>query len=249
VQRAFPPLASRDVRALAIPRPRDNAPGWLSQTQADVPAGDGWLGERERAVLAGLHARPRCLAWRLGRWTAKAALGAWVGTDPHRLEVLAAPDGAPEAWVDNDRLAQSVSLSHRAERALAVVVDSPDVIGCDLELIEPRSGAFLRTWLSCSEQELVASAYDEADQALRANLIWTAKEAAAKARREGLRLDVRHSVVSVEGWDPSGDGWHPLHVDWSDGAGSAAGWWRADQGWVMSVVGHPAPEQPRLVRV
>ena len=28
------------------------------------------------------------------------------------------------------------------------------------------------------------------------NLVWTAKEAAAKIRREGLRLDVRHAVVA-----------------------------------------------------
>jgi 4'-phosphopantetheinyl transferase len=213
-----------------------DAPGWLSQRHADVPAGDGWLGERERAALAGLHVSPRRMAWRLGRWTAKTALGAWMGLPPEHFEVVAAPDGAPEAWLGGERLPLSVSLSHRGDRALATVVDSPRVVGCDLELIEPRSEAFVRGWLSPGEQELVASAQDGADRALLANLIWTAKEAAAKALREGLRLDVRQAIVTVERLAPVGEAWHRLRVDWSDARTSACGWWRAEQGWVMSVV-------------
>ena len=36
---------------------------------------------------------------------------------------------------------------------------------------------------------------------LVANLAWTAKEAAAKMRREGLRLDVRNAVAEPDGLD------------------------------------------------
>ena len=61
------------------------------------------------------------------------------------------------------------------------------------------------------------------------NSLWTAKEAVAKVRREGLRLDVRHAVVDAQ---PPGPGWRALRVD-LDGD-STAGWWREEPGWVMS---------------
>lgn len=223
-----------------------DAPGWLSQRQADVPPGAGWLGTNERRVLATLRVVPRRAAWRLGRWTAKAALSAKLGAQPDRIEVLAAPDGAPEAWLDGERAAVSVSLSHRGDRALAVITDVPAVVGCDLELVEPRSAAFIREWLAPAEQRLVRGC-DEAGRAVLANLIWTAKEAAAKVRREGLRLDVRRAVVSLADTSaPPFDDWRSLHVQWGDGAvATTSGWWRAEPGWVMTIACEPALGVPR----
>src|SRR3954454_12181450 len=93
--------------------------GWLTRSQADVPPDDTWLGPRERAVLGGLCVAKRREDWRLGRWTAKAALAAWLGATPERIEVVAADDGAPEAWLDGARAPVSVSLSHRSGLALA----------------------------------------------------------------------------------------------------------------------------------
>jgi 4'-phosphopantetheinyl transferase len=225
-----------------------DASGWFSQLHADVPSRDEWLGDHERRVLAGLRMRRRRAAWRLGRWTAKAALGAWLGVAPSRLEVLAAPDGAPEAWLDGVRAPVSVSLSHRGGRALAVVTDAPRVAGCDVELVEPRSGAFVREWLAPSEQRLVASC-SEAQRELVANLIWTAKEAASKVRREGLRLDLRDVVVTLA--DPCATSalWRPLRVEWGDGQSTTSGWWRAENGWVMAIAGEPPPGVPRALRV
>lgn len=215
------------------------APRWLIRCRADVPVGDAWLGATERHVLAGLRIAPRRDAWRLGRWTAKAAASAFLALPPERIEILAAPDGAPEVWVSGERAAVSLSLSHRAGRALAVVAPAPAVVGCDLEVVEPRSGAFVREWLSAPEQALVAGLADVArDRTV--NGLWTAKEAVAKVRREGLRLDVRHAVVDAS---PPGPGWRPLRVRW-EGC-STAGWWREEPGWVMAVAGEPAPAQPR----
>jgi 4'-phosphopantetheinyl transferase len=222
------------------------APGWLSQLSADVPAGDEWLGDNERAVLAGLRMQQRRAAWCLGRWTAKAALGRWLGVAPRRVEVLAAPDGAPEAWLEGERVAVSVSLSHRGGRALAVVTDGPRVAGCDIELIEPRSDAFVREWLSPPEQRLI-SFCDAQQRELVANLIWTGKEAAAKVRREGLRLDLRRAVVTVADPCVPAARWHPLEVEWDDGHATTSGWWRVEEGWVMAVAGDPPPEIPRAL--
>ncbi len=224
-----------------------DAPGWLARQSADVPSGEDWLGAREREVQAGLRVQPRREAWRLGRWTAKSATRAWLGIAPERVEVLAAPDGAPEAWSGARRLPVSLSLSHREGRAMAVVADVRHAVGCDLEVVEPRSDAFIHEWLSAEEQRLVARTPREG-RALLVNVLWAAKEAAAKARREGLRLDVRRAVVAVgQVAAPLTGAWSPLRVDWDDGASSTAGWCRADTGWVMAVAGEGAPGRPRAL--
>jgi 4'-phosphopantetheinyl transferase len=222
------------------------SPGWLTRSLADVPAGDGWLGPGEAEVLAGLRFEKRRADWRLGRFAAKAAVASWLGVSPTRMEIRAAPDGAPEAWLENRRAGVSMSLSHRAGRALAVVGDPGAALGCDLEVIEPRSPAFLNDWLAPAEWALVAGA-GAARRDLVANLLWTAKEAAAKARREGLRLDVRDAGTMLDGLDSATPGWRRLAVTWADDGGRAEGWWRAEPGWVMAVAGDPPPGAPRAL--
>jgi 4'-phosphopantetheinyl transferase len=216
--------------------------GWLTRSQADIPARDDWLGARERRALAALHVPKRRDDWRLGRWTAKAALAAWLGVPPGRIEVLAAEDGAPEAWLDGVRAPVTLSLSHRAGVSVAVVAGQPAVVGCDIELLEPRSPAFVGDWLAPEEQALAAD-----DPTLVANLVWTAKEAAAKVRREGLRLDVRSAVTRL-GDGPAVGGWRPLSVDWvREARAPTRGWWRSEDGFVLTVAAAPdAPAPERL---
>lgn len=212
------------------------APRWLTACAVDVPAGDAWLSAAERHVQSGLQIEKRRADWRLGRWTAKQAVAEIRRADAGRVEVLAAADGAPEAWLDGARLPLSLSLSHRSGRALAVVDDGCAAVGCDLELVEPRSGAFAREWFSPAEQSQLA-AREGVEHARLANLLWTAKEAAAKVRREGLRLDVRGARVEL---DPSARtrvaGWQPLRVVWPD-APPTEGWWRDERCWVMAIAG------------
>ena len=218
-------------------------PGWLTRSLADVPAGGDWLSARERAALAGLRAEKRRADWRLGRWAAKAALAARSGASRCELEIVASHNGAPEAFVDGERAAAALSLSHRNGRALVVVAEVGVAIGCDLEAVEPRSGAFVRTWLAPAERANVLAA-GPAGGARLANLLWTAKEAAAKVRGEGLRLDVRQAIVSLE-WDQSSHReWRPLGVRWEREAVTARGWWREEPGWVFAFVSDlptPAP--------
>jgi 4'-phosphopantetheinyl transferase len=221
---------------------RSSAPGYVTCNLADVPADDGWLSEAERAVLSALRVPYRSSHWRLGRFTAKAAVGAFRELPASSVEVLAAADGAPEARSDAAPLGISLSLSHRAGRGLAVVWGGAGAIGCDLELTEPRSAAFVRHWLAPAEQELLAAARGER-RPLLANLLWSAKEAAAKARRQGLRLDVRGAVVDLAGCMHA-QGWKPLTVNWGDEGGSTGGWWHEEPGWVITVAGEPAPMAP-----
>ena len=86
-----------------------------------------------------LRIEKRRADWRLGRYTAKSAVGALLGVDPGRVEIVAAPGGAPVAYLDGVRADVELSLSHRAGRALAVIASRGAALGCDLELIEARS--------------------------------------------------------------------------------------------------------------
>ena len=86
-----------------------------------------------------------------------------------------------------------LSISHRAGRALAVIASPGAPVGCDLELVEERSTAFVESGSRRASRRSWGAAHDE--QAWLANLFWSAKEAATKARGEGLRLDVRHAEV------------------------------------------------------
>ena len=76
--------------------------GWLTRWLADVPADDGWLSPGEREVLAGLRVEKRRRDWRLGRFAAKTAAARWLGVPISRVEIVAAPDGAPEARLDGE---------------------------------------------------------------------------------------------------------------------------------------------------
>ena len=214
--------------------------GWLTRDLDDVPSHDRWLSEPERAVLSGLRNPKRRADWRLGRWVGKAAVAAWGGLTPQAVVIAAAENGAPEALIDGRGAGVSLSLSHRAGRGLAAVADPPMVVGCDLESIEPRSGAFLREWLRPVERELVSAQTGEA-RFLTANLIWTAKEAASKAMREGLRLNLRRATVEADGLPQPAGSWARLRVSWEDGP-VQLGWWRQDAGWVMTVTSDPASE-------
>jgi 4'-phosphopantetheinyl transferase len=216
--------------------------GWLTRDLAEVPSHDRWLSEPERAFLSGQRIPKRRADWRLGRWAGKAAVAAWRGVAPEAVVILAAEDGAPEASIDGQDAGVSLSLSHRAGRALAAVADPPLAVGCDLEPIEPRSPAFLREWLGAGERELVV-AQSGRRRDLAANLVWSAKEAASKARREGLRLNVRQATVEADGLIRSQHSWQPLRVIWEGGAADF-GWWREAPGWVMAVVSDPGSAAP-----
>jgi 4'-phosphopantetheinyl transferase len=206
-------------------------------TEAEVPAGDGWLSRAERETLAGLRVPARRRDWRLGRWTARRALAAVLGSVP--VEVRAAPDGAPEALVAGRRAPVTISISHRARLGACLVADGHLPAGCDLELVEPHSPALARDFFTPAELALVEDAGPGARDLVVA-LLWSAKESALKALRQGLRLDTREVEVVLGARALSG--WRSLRVRY--GERSLGGWWRLAGGHVLTVVAEPAPTAP-----
>jgi 4'-phosphopantetheinyl transferase len=192
---------------------------WLEQTEADLPNGgtgvppvdghaqDGpatrpeseWLGAKERVQLSAMRFAKRRADWQLGRWTAKHALAACLCLpDDHlvlaKIELRSASSGAPEVFFANKPAPATISLSHREGIAVCAVALQSGALGCDLEMIEARSDAFLADYFTIEEQELVAQTPED-DRSRLLALLWSAKESALKALHAGLRLDTRSVSV------------------------------------------------------
>ncbi len=210
-----------------------------------VPAHDAWLSLEEAERLNGLvHVKRRSEA-RLGRWTAKQAVALITGIElNHRalaeIVIRNAADGAPEVWRGTVPADTPISMTDRADWAVTCVATSPVSLGCDLELVEPRSELFVRDYFTETEQRWVAARRDE--RALWANLIWSAKESALKVLREGLRRDTRS--VEVRFSEQRVNGWQSFDVHDADGT-RFVGWWRRFGDFVLTVCADAVIEPPR----
>ena len=154
------------------------------------------------------------------------------------IEIRPALDGAPEAFLDGAPAPVALSLSHRAGRSLCVVAPAGTALGADLELIEPRSDAFVNDYFTPAEQKLI-----DRDRLLHPTLLWSAKESALKALREGLRMDTREVEVSLG--DGGSGGWSPLTVRRLATGELFAGWWRREGDLVMTLAAAPTPGIPQ----
>lgn len=204
-------------------------PRWHSQGLADVPPDDSWLTVLEAGWLAGMRFPKRRSEFRLGRWTAKNALARWLGMADdldglRRIEIGRSPEGAPVPAIDGRPAPAAISLSDRADWAVCVIVSAGREVGCDLELVEPRSDAFVADYLTPRERALVTRAAASEGRDIVANLIWSAKESALKLLRTGLRRDTRSVEVSFSG-TAGLDGWQPLTAAAAEGR-TFPGWWR-----------------------
>ena len=217
--------------------------GWLTADGRQVPEDDGWLTPAEQVRLATFQLPWRRADWRLGRWAAKHAVAAFLGASFEAVEIRPAADGAPEALLAGDPAPAALSFSHRAGRAACAVAPAGTALGCDLELVEPRSAAFVHDFFTPAERTLVEAAPPE-DHPLLANLIWSAKESALKALRAGLRLDTRGVEVRLSPGDEIA-GWRPFAVHARETGEDFAGWWKRDGGWVLALAASPSPGLPR----
>ncbi len=229
---------------------------WLEQTESDVPAGNQWLSAGEILCLSGLRFAKRRADWLLGRWTAKRAVVARLNLSADlcalaNIEIQAAPSGAPEVFLFNQQADITISLSHRSGRAACSVALSRTSLGCDLELVEPRSPEFVADYFTPNERSLVKFAPQE-EQSLLVTLCWSAKESALKALQVGLRLDTncmdvnpfgnpppavlgRQHSTPVSLLAPTPAEWRPLRVRYAD-AQIFHGWWRHADDMVRTVI-------------
>jgi len=209
---------------------------WLARTEDQLPASAAWLSEAERAHAASLRYAKRRTDFLLSRWTLKLAAQRVLGWPEDtaglaRIEARPAPGGAPRLFVDGQAAPHGISLTDRAGAAVCLIAAEPAAVGCDVEVAEPRSDAFIRGYLTGPEQQFVNGAGAARDTL--ANLVWSAKESALKVLGTGLRRDTRSVEVSVSDPAPPPGTWSPLVVRASDG-GTFPGWWRRSGAFVLT---------------
>jgi 4'-phosphopantetheinyl transferase len=243
---------------------------WLEQSESDVPREDDWLSASEVAYLNARRSPKRYSDWRLGRWVAKRALAFYLNAPADsralaKIEIRPAASGAPEVFIANRPPIARISLSHRNGTAMCAIAPCETALGCDLELIEPRSDCFLADYFGAEEQALVAHA-PAANCCGLVTLLWSAKESTFKALHEGLRLDTRSAIVSLPeevelpeldektcAANPDGvlaqhrSSWQPLEVHCTGGE-VFHGWWRQAGNLLRTIVATPAPNSPIALR-
>ena len=247
---------------------------WLHRAEAEVPAHDDWLCANESLRLRDMRFAKRRADWRLGRWTAKCAVAAYLGRSIESgflsaIEIRQSLSGAPQVVLGDDSRVASISLSHRTGIAMCAIGSPGIALGCDLETIEPRSDAFLADYFTPEEQTLVCRAAVP-DRAALVALLWSAKESALKALHQGLRLDTRSLTVHVLSADrtssdgaptspavsaqrsPTGafacrqDDWVRVQVQYLNGDRTFHGWWKCTGNLVWTLVAE-SPLLPPLL--
>lgn len=217
----------------------------LEQRERDVPESNDWLSARERNHLRSFKFPKRCADWRLGRWAAKCAMAALRNISFNadllaRIEICPAPSGAPRLFLDEVPADVTISLSHRAGTAICALARASARLGCDLELIEAHSAAFVADYFTPEEQDLIHRAAS-GDRWRMAAMLWSAKESALKALQEGLRRDTRSVLVKAA--PPLGEAWGPVQVQCVEGD-VFQGWWRESEGIVRTIVADRASSVP-----
>ena len=174
---------------------------YTTQSRQQLPADLDWLTPGERERLEGFRFDKRRRDWLLGRWTAKIALLGISGLserDIQRFEIDSAPNGAPLPRLDGQPYQVGLSLSHSHELAFSAVSRDADALGCDIELVEPRSDVFVETWFTEAERVCVENASPSSRDSL-VTMIWSAKESTLKALQTGLQVDTRSVEVLDRG--------------------------------------------------
>ncbi len=207
----------------------------LFQAETRLPAWNGagapdFLSGAEQERLARMRFPKRRREWLLGRWTIKKLLQvchpACAGLTLDQIEIAYEAGGAPY-WLSEGRPAlATISISHREDAAACAC--APDLpAGIDLEQMEARSDAFIQDFFTASEASRALALDGEARHRFTA-LVWSAKEAALKALRTGLRLDTR--AVEVAGFgQPGEDGWGKVQfASQLNELKDARGWWRVE---------------------
>ncbi len=225
---------------------------WLEQAEADLPAHDNWLSCKESVLLARMRFVKRRSDWRLGRWTAKRAAAVYLNLpmEPQalqKIEVRPAPSGVPELFVNGRPAPVTISITHRAGIAACAIATHGAALGCDIEVIEPRGDTFVADYFTAHEQGLIADA-STGDHPRLVALLWSAKESALKALRQGLREDTRDLAVTLQAQAHCSEpiGWHPLQVRCAAGD-TLNGWWQTTGELVRTVVAAPSPRAPLLL--
>ena len=150
----------------------------------------GWLGSAEREAFDRIRPADARRDWLAAHALARLFLSELTGAAPARVP-LRFPPGEPPRLADGRRGdGLHLSISHAAGAALCAVSEGTPV-GADVESVENLGPDPLRVArVACSPRESAdLEAAPESERAARLLVLWTAKEAVAKAAGTGLRVE------------------------------------------------------------
>jgi phosphopantetheinyl transferase len=153
-----------------------------------------WLATAEADYVRRLPSVRRRAAWLAGRLAAKTAIRRLLpaAAPLRRIEVLPAAGGDPVVLGvrGHGPAAIAVSISHTAGLAVAAACErSAGALGVDVEVLEQEiEPSLIDLAFSSEEAAVIARHADPTERHLNTLRFWTAKEAALKAVRRGLRL-------------------------------------------------------------
>jgi acyl transferase domain-containing protein/phosphopantetheinyl transferase len=182
------PLDSPAVRCYSVKSDHlgDVAPHWIARFYLRP---EEWAAYRRRPSLD----------WLLGRIAAKDAVRAWLRRHrdlllhPLEVEIANEPDGAPRLKVPAIP-SLAVSIAHIGNEAIAAAGEAAG-LGVDLAEIAERHSGFAGFAFRPEELACLPSARRNS----WVHRAWCAKEAAAKATRQGLGHLPRFHIRSVDG--------------------------------------------------
>lgn len=220
---------------------------FLMARAVEVPMDALWLAREELAVLERFRFEKRRRDWLLGRWTAKRAVRAVLFPDAplEQIAIHGRSDGGPQILFAGETIAIPLSLSHSGDRAIAALGIGPMRIGCDLERVEPRDPSFAETFFTASERSRISQiSADMRDRFVTA--VWSAKESALKALREGLRRDTREVEIDLPAYD-RGAAWSPVTAQLAGAQAAFSGWTSFDEGFVLTFLSAPGAPIPTRI--
>ena len=150
-----------------------------------------------------------------------------------RVEIANAADGAPDPKVDGSAAPVSLSMTDRAGWAVCLLGPPGRSLGCDLELVEPRTELFIRDYLTAREAAAVMA--HPAGRAPRPRrqprLVGQGKRAQGAAYRAAPRYPLGRSQLRSAGEPRVGRRWRSP----STTSASFPGWWQRFGDFVLTV--------------
>lgn len=239
-----------DSSAGIIPLPQGTL-HWIfwhnNQTVSTAKSAD-WLTSEETSYWHSLKTDKRRADWLLGRRAAKQLVTRLVrvGNErdfaPNEISILPHADGWPVVTFPHhhDPPVITLSISHSHNRAFcAATLGANQVLGADIEYIEPRSAAFPDEYFTTLEQQFLSAA-PAGQYTILSNAIWSAKESVFKAIRRGLAEDTRLVSCLPHPLMAGSPEWLPLRIVWSGERSDRPlpelkGWWRVMDGMVATL--------------
>lgn len=147
-----------------------------------LPPAEEFLSPRELKTYNGFKVEKRRREWLGGRYALKKLASGFFIFDIRQIEVVNRTSGQPILGVPGG-CSLPVSITHSGDFAAAAIAMAGMGIGVDMEVIEPRSTAWMKQ--SFGDDELSSTA------PVFLTELWAKKEAVLKFMGVGLSLDTR----------------------------------------------------------